>query len=74
MKKDVTQCRERLQEESKAKQKTSDEDEAWLDGAGNLVDEERVTYNFLEMPLTMTQTRHLNPQYPSLSHPLSNIL
>ena len=31
LKKDVTQRRERLQEELKAKQKISDEDEAWLE-------------------------------------------
>jgi hypothetical protein len=42
LKKDVEERRERLQKELKAKQKISEEDEAWLDGAGNLVDEERV--------------------------------
>ena len=42
MKKEVEECRERLQKELKAKQKISEEDEAWLDGAGNLVDEECV--------------------------------
>ena len=42
LKKDVKERSERLQEELKAKQKISKEDEAWLDGAGNLVDEERV--------------------------------
>jgi predicted RNase H-like nuclease (RuvC/YqgF family) len=42
LKKEVTEHRERLQEELKAKQKISEEDEVWLDGARNLVDEERV--------------------------------
>ena len=42
LKKGVEERREKLQEELKAKQKISDEDEAWLDGAGNLVDEEHV--------------------------------
>ena len=42
LKKDVKECSERLQEELKAKQNISKEDEAWLDGAGNLVDEEHV--------------------------------
>ncbi|KAF8642060.1 hypothetical protein AX14_009760, partial [Amanita brunnescens Koide BX004] len=42
LKKEVTECRERLQAELKAKQKISEEDEVWLDGAGSLVDEECV--------------------------------
>ena len=50
MKKDVEERRERLQEELKAKRKISDEDEAWLDGAGNLVDEERVVQLLKDSP------------------------